>query len=75
MQPVAIFSLYNCRTPVIPWNTSCIYYRSLFGLTSPTFAPYTFFCWENLAISLIATMCGLFVRKVKSPEEKLPGAM
>jgi len=61
--------------PLIPWNTSCIYYMSLFGLTSPTFAPYTFFCWGNLAISLIATMCGLFVRKVKSPEEKLPGAM
>lgn len=61
--------------PIIPWNTSCIYYMSLFGMTSPDFAPYVFFCWGNLIVSMGATAFGLLIRKVKSPEEKLPGAM
>ena len=60
--------------PLVPWNTSCIYYMGLFGLTTPVFAPYTFFCWGNLLISVLLTGCGLFIRKTKSPEEKASGA-
>ncbi len=61
--------------PLIPWNTSCIFYMHLFGLSSPAFAPYAFFCWGNLIISALATLCGVFIRKVKAPAEKLSGAM
>lgn len=60
--------------PFVPWNASCIYYMGLFGLTTMSFAPYTFFCWGNLIISVLCTCCGLFVRKVRTPEEMLPGA-
>ena len=61
--------------PLVPWNTSCIYYMGLFGLASPTFAPYTFFCWGNLLISVVFVICGVFIRKTKSPEDKFSGAM
>lgn len=60
--------------PFVPWNASCIYYMGLFGLSDFGFAPYTLFCWGNLAVSLVLTGLGLFLRKTKSPEEKLPGA-
>lgn len=71
-------SMEDAITPtiaIIPWNTSCMYYMGLFGLTSYTWAIYAFFCWGNVVFSLICTMLGLFIRKVKSEEEKLPNAM
>lgn len=71
-------SMEDAITPtiaIIPWNTSCMYYMGLFGLTSYTWAFYAFFCWGNVLFSLLCTMLGLFIRKVKSEEEKLPNAM
>nr|WP_325195959.1 Na+/H+ antiporter NhaC [uncultured Oscillibacter sp.] len=61
--------------PFIPWNASCVYYMGLFALTDFSFAPYTFFCWGNILVSVIFTCLGLFIRKVRSPEEKLSGTL
>lgn len=51
--------------PLIPWNTSCIYYVGLFGVASAAFFPYAVFCWLNLITSVLCTSLGLFIFKVK----------
>ncbi len=71
-------SMEDAITPtiaIIPWNTSCIYYTELFGLTSQTWAFYAFFCWGNVLFSVGATILGFFIRKAASEEEKLPNAL
>ena len=49
--------------PLVPWNTSCIYYMSLFGFTTMSFAPYVVFAYVNIAVSILCALSGLFIFK------------
>lgn len=49
--------------PLVPWNTSCIYYMSLFGFTSLSFAPYVVFAYVNIGISILCALAGIFIFK------------
>lgn len=49
--------------PVIPWNASCIYYMGVFELSGLTFAPYVFFLWANVALTLLFAVFNLFIFK------------
>lgn len=49
--------------PLVPWNTSCIYYMSLFGFTTMSFAPYVVFAYVNVVISILCAVAGIFIFK------------
>ena len=49
--------------PLVPWNTSCIYYMGLFGFTTLSFAPYVVFAYVNIAVSIICAAAGIFIFK------------
>ena len=59
-------------TPLIPWNSSFIYYTQLFGLTGLAFIPFTVFCWLNPLVSIVLTRMGLLTPyfRDKSPDKK-----
>ncbi len=47
--------------PLLPWNTSAVYYMGLFGFTTIAFAPYVIFAYVNVGFSVICALCGLFL--------------
>ena len=49
--------------PLIPWNTSSIYYMGIFGFAAPAFAPYVIFAYANIAFSVLFALFGLFIFK------------
>lgn len=50
--------------PLVPWNTSCIYYMGLFGVSSLSFAPYVIFAYVNITVSIICALLGFFIFKI-----------
>lgn len=57
--------------PLVPWNTGCIYYMGLFGLSAISFAPYVLFAYVNIAFSILCALTGFFLFKALpgSPDE------
>ncbi|WP_368181968.1 Na+/H+ antiporter NhaC [Anaerotruncus rubiinfantis] len=57
--------------PLVPWNTSAVYYMGLFGFHNLAFAPYLVFSYVNIAICLLCVLSGLFIfrRRADNPAE------
>lgn len=51
--------------PLVPWNTSAVYYMGLFGFETLAFAPYLIFAYVNIIFSLICVTLSLFIFKSK----------
>lgn len=49
--------------PLVPWNTGCIYYMGLFGLSAISFAPYVLFAYVNIVFSILCAVTGFFLFK------------
>lgn len=52
--------------PLLPWNTSAVYYMGLFGFSTIVFAPYLVFAFVNVAVCLACALGGMFIFRSKA---------